>query len=622
MIEPSERRLKKFVQHPEYKEALALTKEMLDLVPTSQGRKLQFPAVLGPMGIGKTRTCEEICERVQEEYGTTVTVFQVNVRDFSENVAPDKEQPLDTLAQALLYGRFPGTKKSNLAKFQFDDAIAKIKEAGAMKVLLHLDEIQFDRELVKVLFQACDLTMRNAHFIPVVPLASGLKSPIFKVLPSGGHVTEFELQPLALDVDDKTLPNSFCEAIGADPDSLKQAPHLLTLFALCDGRPNLIDSLIEAIKSKSSVTKLDLPNLPLEQAEDVFVEVIKKVDGTYGIVRWHSLFGGEGDDSSDIRARDSFHQVTCELIRRLLLDAYVDRYIPDLSMKVVAPPSDPALEHLKHRYPTYRDCLDSGMFTMRNNVVRIPLMILLVMDQIVNVLPHKSLRSPFDPNWGKLEVVGMTAVYLRLLSALKLGAQTMKLSELRPGAEWSGCDDVDISVPSEVRFVFLGAPIAAKSKVINEGADGLGKELELLPGTVAVAFRNQPGWDGFAFLETPDGTSLVLASQVKSREDNVGNGVPSMTRLGNAEVTDIIEKMVPVSREFASIFQQAFTEESRVVYDVFSDRLDPLDARKGLESVDKPFCLTRKGVFQRAAGAPLAETVAKRMRRSSIPGSE
>jgi len=85
------------------------------------------------------------------------------------------------------------------------------------------------------------------------------------------------------------------------------------------------------------------------------------------------------------------------------------------------------------------------------------------------------LKSPFDPNWGGLEVVGMAAIYLRLLSASNLGIQKMKLKDLRPGADWNGSDDVEIFVPTEneLRFVFLGAKVADGSTVINEGADEL-----------------------------------------------------------------------------------------------------------------------------------------------------
>jgi hypothetical protein len=309
--------------------------------------------------------------------------------------------------------------------------------------------------------------------------------------------------------------------------------------------------------------------------------------------------------------------LTFQVIKRLMLDACVDRIIPSLGSYVVAHPYDDSINRLKDRFPTYQKCVESGIFVIKDKVARIPLIALLVMDRIVNVFPHKSLKSP-DPNWGTLEVVGMAAIYLRLLSASNLGVKEMKLKDLRPGADWSGCDDVEIIVPAEkdLRFVFLGAKLADGSTVISEGTDGLGKPLEMHPGTV-------PGWDGFAFLEAAiDGssstTSLIIATQVKHRQANVGNGVESMTKLGNAEFKRILkQQMEPVFGALTSVFDQSFTEDSVVVFDVYSDRLEPVSAQKGLEFVGERYCLTRGAAFEQATGAPLSR-ICKRAKLFSI----
>jgi len=211
-------------------------------------------------------------------------------------------------------------------------------------------------------------------------------------------VEPMEVQPFPL--DDPTLRKNFCVAIDVAEDSLSTCPNLLALFTLCGGRPNLVDIVIQVIKDRRQVSTLTLPSIPVNEAEDVFTEAIQEASITYGIGRWHSLFGGLENPPEGIRNRESFHHVTCRLIRRLLLDAYVNRYIDDLTTLIVQPSTDPALQYLEKRYPRYESCVTNGMFAMPDNIVRIPLMVLLVMDRIVNVLPHKSLKSPFDPNWG------------------------------------------------------------------------------------------------------------------------------------------------------------------------------------------------------------------------------
>jgi len=616
-----------YVAHPAYAEATMLIVEMLEVVPVDEGREFKFPALIGPMGIGKTRTCEEVCTHAQQDLaakGKPLIVIKVNIKDFSRDVPTAGKVALDILGQALVFGAF----RVSESLVRFSDVVEKVTETGAKTVLLYLDEIQFDRPLVKKLLEACDSTMRDALLgLSVVPIVSGLSSPSFRTLPSGGLVTPIEVKPLPL--KSRPLLDSFCTAIGIEIGSLDDCPNLSTLFTLCDGRPNLISTLIAMIRNRAAADssfQSTLPNISVNHAEDVFQDVIVRASSTYGIGRWHALLGADmtdNDDEDSIRNRESFQPLTLQVIKRLMLDACVDRIIPSLSSYVVAHPHDDSINRLKDRFPTYQKCVESGIFVIKDKVVRIPLIPLLVMDRIVNVLPHKSLKSPFDPNWGGLEVIGMAAIYLRLLSASNLGIQRMKLKDLRPGADWNGCDDVEIIVPTEneLRFVFLGAKVADGSTVINEGADGLGNPLELHPGTVAVTFPNQPGWDGFTFLEaTVDGgsytTSLIIATQVKHREANVGNGVESMTKLGNAEFKRILkQQMEPVFGSLTSVFDQSFAEDSVVVFDVYSDRLEPVNSEKGLDSVGERYCLTRGQAFEQATGTPLSQ-ICKRVRLS------
>ena len=49
-----------YVPHDSFTDAAERIEKLLDMVPVDEGRKFKFPALVGPMGIGKTRTCEEI----------------------------------------------------------------------------------------------------------------------------------------------------------------------------------------------------------------------------------------------------------------------------------------------------------------------------------------------------------------------------------------------------------------------------------------------------------------------------------------------------------------------------------------------------------------------------------
>jgi hypothetical protein len=67
--------------------------KLLNEVPIDESRKISYPALIGPMGIGKTRTCEEICTSVMHQrslFGGDCLIMYVDIRNFKRVVYLEK----------------------------------------------------------------------------------------------------------------------------------------------------------------------------------------------------------------------------------------------------------------------------------------------------------------------------------------------------------------------------------------------------------------------------------------------------------------------------------------------------------------------------------------------------
>ena len=89
-----------------------------------------------------------------------------------------------------------------------------------------------------------------------------------------------------------------------------------------------------------------------------------------------------------------------------------------------------------------------------------------------------------------------------------------------------------------------------------------------------------------------------------------------MTKLGNAEFRRIVkQQMEPVFGALTDVFDQSFTEDGVIVVDVNSDRLEPVNSEKGLDSFGERYCSTRGQAFEQATATPLSQ-ICKRDRLS------
>jgi hypothetical protein len=195
-----------FVPPTIFQSTVANIVTLLSEVPIDEGRKIRYPALIGPMGIGKTRTCEEICNSITHErslFELESLIMRVNIEDFKTAVHLENKGNSDILAQALIYSANPMISKERLQNVNFDvvkRAILQDPSSSSKEIILHLDEIQGDRKLVQTLIEACDVTVRIAAVgLVVFPILSGLTSPSFKTLPSGSSVEPLTVKPLALE---------------------------------------------------------------------------------------------------------------------------------------------------------------------------------------------------------------------------------------------------------------------------------------------------------------------------------------------------------------------------------------------------------------------------------------
>ena len=131
------------------------------------------------------------------------------------------------------------------------------------------------------------------------------------------------------------------------------------------------------------------------------------------------------------------------------------------------------------------------MIEIVEKIVRIPLMGLLHMNFLTEILTDDSLTDPFSSGWGSWKVIALSSLYLRLLSASRLGQKTMELAELCPGADWRNDAGIIVTVPTpeQIQFISLGAKIDTTTTSVYLGSDGLGNALNLRPGTVAMAMN-------------------------------------------------------------------------------------------------------------------------------------
>ena len=628
--------------------------------PTNEARLVTPIAITGFMGVGKTRLCEELAEDIIESTKNenilflTVRVDQLfmHLRDsigfnleqldklHSQNSESNKEGEEDQkpkyvpttnqievshflLCHSLLYANL-GPKGVYFKDLDFHDILSKIIDQGYTKVILFFDEIQFHPMLIRYLLIACENTMIGPNFdrCQILPILAGIVSPGFDALPSRSGVKEFCLEPL--ESNNPILIENFCSALPVhvsteDFTQNKDFYHLNHLFKLCGGRPNILNSMIKILERWKPWTSLSFDD---QVASDIFDEMVEDLAGTYTVSRWHVSFGGLREQSMHdfkseeykddyIMTRNSFQKRTKLVMKRILLDVILNNVID---------PQQPVLKNSECQIPTYEECKNNGIVYLvpinphddddKSSRVDIPIFGLMQMEKIVKISPPKfNLLHPFSLDWEKFEVLGITSIYWKIKYFQSIPLTKIKLQDLRPGAQWSpSCADVTIDLTSqELDFKVLGTQIVKRTKVLHSGTDGLGKEVELKPGLIALTMPNQKAWDGFAFFKgwvKDKPVYIVFANQSKFLRQNVGDGVISRAILGNAAIKQFHQGMKKIGEYFENLvlgdLDMMEEREIIIVYDVFSSKNEPIDPN--LKSSYPYYCVTRGSDLKAVVG--------------------
>jgi len=517
-----------FVETSAYFAGVKSLTKILAITPTiTEHRDLRVECFVGAMGHGKTTNAIEAACRVAVDrerarlaedgqdmnaysddelmLSTKTCVVSSNLAYFAQVLGdPSSKGPVECLARAIAFGNNYKISESELALVNLDMIEKRLQEDGFCEVILHLDEVQSNRGLAKAIVEGCFILMVNMSTkIMVVPILSGISRPFSRTTPShpicheqtvtilrGKELFEFE--------------KNFCKAIGVDSNVYANSTYLRRLFRLCEGHPNMVVKVCQAILSqkKNAGTGYEFceslaKNLSAHLASTVFERAVDDLANVYGPARWHGVIRSSRiSDDINVVDRDSWKSKTSRVIEWIMLDALLGSKVAKSDSKVGT-----TFEN-DDEFPTYDTCVEAGLIDLVNGVVELPLMALLVMNKFVTLIPP-SIQDPFLTDWETLEFIAAFTVYLRLRRFALQGEAVIRLSELRPGAQSSGFDDLYVSVPlkNALRFYMLGGSITGKSgDVIQEGAPGRGSIVTFEPSMIAITKRGEAGIDALMIL--------------------------------------------------------------------------------------------------------------------------
>jgi len=640
-----------FVETSAYFTGVESLTKVLAITPTiTEHRDLRVECFVGAMGHGKTTNAIEAACRVAVNrerarlaedgqdmnahsddelmLSTKTCVVSSNLAYFAQVLGdPSSKGPVECLARAIAFGNNREIPAEQLNLVTFEMVKERMQEDGFCEVILHLDEVQSDRGLAKVIVEGCNMLMTNMSTkLIVVPILSGVSRPLSRTTPSHPICHEQTVTILrGKELFD--FEKNFCKAIGVDSNVYANSTYLRRLFRLCEGHPNMVVKVCQAILSqkKNAGTGYEFceslaKNLSAHLASTVFERAVDDLANVYGPARWHGVIRSSRiSDDINVVDRDSWKSKTSRVIEWIMLDALLGSKVAKSDSKVGT-----TFEN-DDEFPTYDTCVEAGLIDLVNGVVELPLMALLVMNKFVTLIPP-SIQDPFLTDWETLEFIAAFTVYLRLRRFALQGEAVIRLSELRPGAQSSGFDDLYVSVPlkNALRFYMLGGSITGKSgDVIQEGAPGRGSIVTFEPSMIAITKRGEAGIDALMILNVgthPEKLNklLLFGNQDKHGEENVSNGRESATVLYNAEVLTIITQM---DTTLNKIIKQYNLEKKNVikVFDIVSTRLAPVDIHADLSQKLKkiPFSIVRGEAFEKDVGPKFAEIINKRLKLGS-----
>jgi len=585
----------RFVETARFKDTLVSARNQIRNVLGSRAlRQLNFRAVTGPMGIGKTTLAARlVCALADEFRGLALTV---RISDLSLLLAA--ASPLssnDLLAAALFHGMFPEARIA--ANLDLEAVCKWVHSAfGVNMVFINLDEFQANIEATSRMMSAAMYSFSAERNFQIYPVASGiwpigasaelLRVPTDKR--SESLVDEVALSFAEFVSEATALEELFASflAFAGLAENL-QCDVLREAFDDCGGFGHMVRALADQIRRQHADGKLSnlftgrRPLFSYQEASEVTQAMSSELaKHEYSEYRWHQIVrpdGGGEVDQMTVAARASWAESTRLVMARVVLCILTDRKV-DLNARIL--PNDGGVNP-RLSAATYKDAAKSGLMGLDGNVLVAPPAWVLVMSKHTGVLPTGAgdIIDPFKNDDNSHEKLALATLYFRVLAAHVFGDALVPISSLRPGAHAQGALLDELTLPQATaspnlvfRTRFLDAPGPEK----------------LFAGQVQMAAKNEPGLDGWALFEALlNGASVLVLwlSQSKWRTAVVGStGVAATSAvMRSSEAQDYLDMMIAPSETLLAQVEAEYPGRTVIrAFDLFTTHIGPVRGFKEL----------------------------------------
>ena len=556
-------------------------------------RQLQFYAVTGPMGVGKTTLAERLVLALAKEFKGLPLSVRISDLVTVLGRAVATYTPDDLLAAALFRALFPGHPiPAGLALSAVCDAVRSNFKVGL--VFIDLDEFQKDSEVTRGILGASMFSFDTGRTLSIYPIASGiwpvdasialLRDP--KDTSSESLVREIDLSFAEFVSDPAALNELYASflAFAELPETLA-CDVLRQAFDDCGGFGHLVRALAAMLKrQKNKLVNLYAGRRPLlsyPQASDVLQAVATALAyKEYSDARWHQIVrlkGGEEFVEGKVTERDSWTQSTRLVMVRVVLCILTDRKV-DLNARILP---DDGGANPRLTAATYKDAAKTGLMGLDGNVLIAPPLWVRVMCQHADVLPFgvNDIIDPFKNDDNSHEKLALATLFFRLLATHVFGDALVPVASLRPGADAQGALLEGLTLrqaAAEPALVFRTRFLASP-----------GPE-KLLAGHVQMAAKNEPGLDGWALFEVLLNSAPVLVlwlSQSKWRTAVVGSkGVAATSAvMRSSEAQDYLDLMIAPSETLLAQVEAEYPNRKVVrAFDLFTTHIGPVRGFKEL----------------------------------------
>ena len=607
-----------FVEDDNYMDIL----ERLNRSVHDEQRELSYHVVRGPMGVGKTTIVWNAIIKFCASGEWNPCYFSMDTMLDIVRGSPNQDDGRSLLSGLLLYE----FTKRKIRTIEYDyenlvDRLRKLYSIGTdkpIKIVLHLDQFQDDLNRCGYVLRAIRETMMDRDPLWIIPVVSGIRTlgGIEQVshISTGFQSIVLECGPLP----PEKLRKSLIDSLHISRELYDENKHIQAIFRDCGNVAYMVAILLRAIRDVPEACQALKENQVINEAvaKKVFDKCTDYASNVYGAVRFHATIQRNSDRTrplEHVRNSARYQETTLPLLQKICLLAFTRRAVIS---KTPLLPAELDEDGSEKDWSVEKWSL-LGIYrleSIRNAeyYVEIPLLILTVMNSFCNVIPALAqLDDPFDHSWQSLERVALCTVLTQLaVRQPRDDAQEkwVSITDLRPGAEYSGPPKLEVCVPKKITFTKLDKRIETKDKDGMTNPDGTFVDLSQV-GDFRLTVDGQHGVDGWVNLKgRVDGREVLVVwlSQSKSQEKSLETGQPSGSKLYKSQITKtLLGKMEDVFKSLKGkdpVFENAF-----VVYDVFSNRLGATRRESHIEMPeDRAMFLTRDDCLNQVLGGFVA----------------